>query len=36
MWEIFAKTEGHCLDLTKDTIFDSRGGVEGQEFLKKT
>ena len=21
---------------TKDTIFDSRGGVEGQEFLKKT
>ena len=21
--------------LTKDTIFDSRGGVEGQEFLKK-
>ena len=22
--------------MTKDTIFDSRGGVEGQEFLKKT
>ena len=21
---------------TKDTIFDSRGGFEGQEFLKKT
>ena len=21
--------------MTKDTIFDSRGGVEGQEFLKK-
>ena len=25
-----------CGDMTKDTIFDSRGGVEGQEFLKKT
>ena len=24
------------LSLTKNTIFDSRGGVEGQEFLKKT
>ena len=22
--------------MTKDTIFDSRGGVEGQEFLEKT
>ena len=26
----------YMVPMTKDTIFDSRGGFEGQEFLKKT